>query len=302
MNERNPIVYIIIVNWNGYEDTIECIKSLEKIDYNNYRIVVVDNGSNTNEIDNVAKNFPEVHLIKNEVNLGFSGGNNIGMEYAVKEYADFVLLLNNDTVVEKDFLNQLVENTIENEKIGIAVPKINYYSNRDVIWYAGGYINKLRGSGFTSGVGELDSKYLVNKYVTFATGCCLLIKIDVIKQIGPMDEKYFLYLEDVDYCLRTLDTGYKILFVAKSKIYHKESISTKKNNAFRPLYYVTRNRLYFVSKFYKKYIYITFTTLAVIFLLKSFMWLITGQRNKIRVVQKSFTDFIYNNMGKCTEI
>jgi hypothetical protein len=297
-----PSVFIIIVNWNGYNDTLECVESLYKINYKNYKVILIDNGSDTNEVDNICKRFPLSVVIRSKENLGFSGGNNLGIEYSIKSGAEYVLLLNNDTVVEVDFLNNLVENIIKNDQVGIAVPKINFYSNRNIIWYAGGAISKLRGSGFTTGFGEQDSKYFENKYVTFATGCCLLVRTDVIKKIGLMDEKYFLYLEDLDYCLRNILAGYKILFVAQSKIYHKASISTKRYNVLLPLYYVTRNRFYFISKFYKKYFYFIFIVITAIFIFKSIIWLITDRRKKIKVVKKAFKDFLDNNMGKSVEI
>lgn len=298
MLTKYPSVYIIIVNWNGYNDTFECLNSIVKINYANYRIVVVDNGSDTNEIDGIEKNFPKIKLIKNSQNLGFSGGNNLGIEFSIKEGADFVLLLNNDTIVEPDFLNHLVDNILKDEKIGIAVPKINYYSNPNMIWYAGGFISKLRGSGFTIGEGKFENRYTKNKYVTFATGCCLLIETTAIKQIGAMDESYFLYLEDVDYCLRAISAGYKILFVADSKIYHKVSGSTTRNNALLPLYYVTRNRLYLTRKFLNYYFYLTFSIILIIFSIKSCYWALIGESEKIKMVKKAIDDFLNKKMGK----
>ena len=174
--KENPSVYIIILNWNGYNDTLECISSVDKIDYKNHKVILIDNGSDTNEIDNILIHFPNIKIIKSKENLGFSGGNNLGIEHSIKEGAEYLLLLNNDTIVEPDFLNFLVENARKDDKIGMAVPKINYYSNRNIIWYAGGYVSKIRGSGFTTGEGNIDIKYSKNRFVSFATGCCLFNK------------------------------------------------------------------------------------------------------------------------------
>lgn len=301
-SRHSPSVFIIIVNWNGYRDTLECVESLYKINYKNYKVILIDNGSDTNEIDAITDKFPSTVLIKSNANLGFSGGNNLGIEFSIQSGAEYVLLLNNDTIVEVDFLNHLVGNIIQNDKVVIAVPKINYHSNPQTIWYGGGFISKIRGSGFTLGEGKFEGSYNKNKFVTFATGCCLLIETRVIKQIGTLDESYFLYLEDVDYCLRVISAGYKILYVADSKIYHKVSVSTKKNNALLPLYYVTRNRFYLTKKSLSYYFYLTFPTILIIFIIKSLYWALTGQTEKIKIVKKAIDDFLKKKMGKKSEL
>jgi len=299
---KPPKVVIVILNWNGFEETIECVDSISRIEYSNYKILIVDNGSDSNEIDNIVLQFPFVKIIKSKENLGFSGGNNLGIEYAIKLNADFILLLNNDTIVEPNFLGILVHHSTQNINVGILVPKINYYINQNRIWYAGGYISKFRGSGFTIGQDESGEKYSNNKYVTFATGCCLLIKMEVIKKIGLMDPQYFLYLEDVDYCLRNNLKGYKILYIGKSKIYHKVSISSNKQNNLASLYYVTRNRFYFAKKFYPNFYYIPFLYITIIFFIKILYWFISGENEKIKIAKKAISDYIFNKMGKSEDL
>lgn len=293
-----PSVYIIIVNWNGFEDTYECIKSVLNILYNNYTIIVVDNGSDRNESEGLARRFTEVIALRSETNLGFAGGNNLGIKYALGKGADYILLLNNDTIVEKDFLDILVNNASENQNIGLAVPKINYYSDPSKVWYAGGYINKFRGVALTEGSGKSDSKYTEDKFVTFATACCLLIDKRVINDIGLMDESYFLYLEDADYCIRSYKCGYKILFVAQSKIYHKINKSTTKENNYVPLYYNTRNRLTFIKKFYKNIFYLSLLYMLCIFSLKSMIGIFTGDFTRVKVIYLAFRDFFLKKYGK----
>lgn len=298
-----PIISAVILNWNGYSDTTELIESLFKVHYEKLKIVVVDNGSKHNDFDLITQNYGDkIHIISLKENLGFTGGNNVGIKYALEKKSDYILLLNNDTTVEPDFLNHLVNEMLQNKNVGIAVPKINYYENRNLVWYAGGYISKIRGSGFTLGEKDLSENYNKNKYVSFATGCCMLIKSNVFKNIQLFDENYFLYLEDVDYCKRCILAGYKILFVAKSIIYHKVSISAKKQNTLLPLYYVTRNRLYFVKKFYPRFFYVSFLFINLIFLFKSFFWLIKGDRDKIAVVKISIRDFMLKKLGKNIEL
>ena len=302
MISLTPSVTVIILNWNGYDDTYECIESLQRITYKNCEILLIDNGSDTENILKLENKFEKIKIIRSKENLGYSGGNNIGINYALQQNADFILLLNNDTIVEPDFLNYLISEMLENTSVGITVPKINYYKNPELVWYAGGYISKIRGSGFTIGEGDLSKNHIKNKYVTFATGCCLLIKSDVIKDIHLLDENYFLYLEDVDYCMRCSLAGYKILFVARSKIYHKVSISSKKQNYLLPLYYVTRNRFYFVKKFNPRLFYLSFPIISLIFLVKCGFWILNGELEKIKVVKFSIKDFILKRMGKSTEL
>ncbi len=291
-------VYIIIVNWNGLKDTYECIRSVLNISYKNYTILVVDNGSDKDDSKEIATKFPEVITLRSESNLGFSGGNNLGIKYAMDKGAEYILLLNNDTIVEKDFLDVLVNIASKNQTIGLAVPKINYYSEPSKVWYAGGYISKFRGAALTEGCGKSDSKYTEDKFVTFATACCLLIDKRVINDIGLMDENYFLYLEDADYCLRSYNSGYKILFAAQSKIYHKINKSTTKENNYIPLYYNTRNRLTFIKKFYKNIFYFSLLYMLCIFSLKSMIGIFTGDFTRVKVIYLAFRDFFLKKYGK----
>lgn len=297
-DKQNPSVYIIILNWNGYKDTYECLNSVFKINYNNYKVILVDNDSCKNEADELYKSFPQIEMVKSQRNLGFSGGNNLGIKYAQKYNPDYFLLLNNDTIVEPDFLSHLQENISSNEVIGICVPKIIYYTNPQIVWYAGGYFSKLRGSGFTIGEGKNRNLYTKNKFVTFATGCCLLIKAKIFDEVGLMDENYFLYNEDMDYCIRCSNAGYKILFVANSVIYHKVSKSTKRSNNLLPLYYVTRNRLYLTKKILTKYFFLSFFIIFFTFFIKSLYWILTGEIKKVKIIKKAFIDFFHSKMGK----
>ena len=293
-----PLVNIVILNWNGFEDTSECIGSILNISYDNYNIIVVDNGSDKDESKEISTKFPEVITLRSETNLGFSAGNNLGIKWALRKGADYILLLNNDTIVEKNFLDILVDNASKNRTVGLAVPKINYYSDPSKVWYAGGYISKFRGAALTEGNGKSDSNQIKNAFVTFATACCLLIDKRVINDIGLMDENYFLYLEDADYCIRSSKHGYKILFVAQSKIYHKINESTTKEHNYVPLYYNTRNRLIFIKKFYKNIFYISLLYLICTFLFKSMIGFLTGDFVKVKVIYLAFRDFFLKKYGK----
>lgn len=292
-----PKIIIVILNWNGYKDTIECINSILKISYPNYEILLVDNGSDKNEYEKVISLKSKATLIRSEKNLGFSGGNNLGIKYALDCGADYLLLLNNDTIVEPNFLNPLLKVFEEESNVGIVAPQINYFNEPQKIWSTGGNISRIRGSGFAYsdeydfGLEKKDIS------VSFVSGCCMLIKKEVFENIGFFDDNFFLYVEDVDLCYRTANAGYKIIFSSKCKIYHKVSNSSRENLTQLPLYYVTRNRLYFAKKNFKYFFIITFFYITISMLFKSFVWAMQRKFSNIRVVTMAYYDFFKGNMG-----
>lgn len=249
----NPNIHIILLNYNGYKDTIDCIKSLQSIDYPNYKIVIVDNNSTDESEENIINfinKMDNTHFIQTGKNLGFSGGNNVGIKYALENNADYICLLNNDTTVEPDFLTILTNQMEQDKSIGIAAGKIMYYSKPDVIWSAGGFIDERKCLGYHYGINQKDSEEFNNtKKVSFLTGCLQLIRADVLKNIGLYDEEYFLYMEDVDFCYRARLNGYKLEYIPESKIYHKVSASTGGEQSPMVLYYMTRNVMLFNKKY-----------------------------------------------------
>jgi GT2 family glycosyltransferase len=293
-----PKVSIIIINWNGYGDTIELLNSLSKIIYQNYKIFLVDNKSDGDDVQKLKCVLnPGMELICNNINAGFSGGNNIGIKSALKEGTDFILLLNNDTVVEPDFLNILVEGFKLNEKTAITAPRINYYYKPEKIWSSGGKISSIRGSGFAlADVMENETDKEV-KQVTFVSGCCMLIKKDLFETVGFFDDNYFLYLEDTDLCTRTIKAGYKIIVMPQSKILHKVKASSKRVNS-NTLYYEVRNRLFFARKNFNKVFAFTFFYILSTMMIKSAYWLGTGKKDNVISVTNSFKDFFSGRMGK----
>lgn len=258
MIKKEANVHIILLNYNGYEDTVECIKSICKINYNNYKIILVDNNSSDGSQIELLKYLSQnekVHFIQSEKNLGFSGGNNIGIKWALNNGADYICLLNNDTVVEKDFLINLVTEMEKNSDIGVAAGKIMYFKEKDIIWSAGGYINEVKALGCHYGINIKDNEQFNSKReLTFLTGCLQLIRKSVFEEIGLYDDEYFLYMEDVDFCKRVIESGYKLSYIPTSKIYHKVSASTGGDESPLQLYYMTRNRILFNKKNNKKLI------------------------------------------------
>ncbi|MDP2208982.1 MAG: glycosyltransferase family 2 protein, partial [Bacteroidota bacterium] len=169
-----PLVYIIVLTWNGKKDTLECLSSLKGIVYPNYRVLVVDNASVDGTAEQVRTQFPDVELIVNKDNLRFAGGNNVGIEYALSKYADYILLLNNDTTVDKTFIDELVSTAESDTQIGMVGPKMYYYSNPNRIWYAGGKIEWWKGWISHIGVREIDNEqYDQTEETDFVSGCCI---------------------------------------------------------------------------------------------------------------------------------
>lgn len=243
----NPEVFIVIVNYNGYKDTIECIRSLKNIEYKNFEIVVVDNNSFDGSVLKIKEKFNDINIIESKINLGFSGANNLGIKYAMDNKADYVLLLNNDTEVDKYFLSNIIERVKDEKNIGISTGKIKYYDDKNVIWYAGGKFNKYKGNSYHIGINEVDNnQYDYEKKVTFISGCYMLIPIHIFEEVGLLSEEYFLYHEDTDYCCKVMKAGYDLFYYGNSYIYHKVSASTGKNSDLYTYYY-TRNRCILIN-------------------------------------------------------
>lgn len=261
--QRTSSVAIILINYKTIEETIECVKSLENLSYSNFKIYCLDNNSEDDSYELLTKELTQfkdslnIELIASNSNLGFAGGNNLLIKKAIfEEGFDFIWLLNNDTTVDKNALSASVEIAEEDNKIGIIGSKIYYYSNPDILWFAGGTIDKL-GNPLHIGKNEKDiGKYNSLKEVEFITGCSMLVSAKFIKTIGVMEESYFMYYEDVDWCIRGENNNFKLVYNPKSIVYHKVASSSKKNNKEkRPHndYYETRNSILYIMKCYKGY-------------------------------------------------
>lgn len=242
-----PKVAIIILNWNGLADTLACLASLQKLDYPDCRLVVVDNGSTDGSAAAIRAAYPHLTLVETGDNLGFVGGNNIGLEYAREMSAGYALLLNNDTEVAPDFLRRLVEAAEANPAAGMAGPTIYYFDRPDVIWSAGGAINRRRGCTRMVGLDELDGGQfgLLPRPVDFVTGCALLVKMTVVERVGPLDPRFFAYYEEAEWCVRAARAGFTILHVPRARVWHKISPVAREASP-QVHYYMTRNRLLFL--------------------------------------------------------
>ena len=225
-----PKVVIVVLNWNGKRVTVECVESVTKIGYGNYEILLVDNGSTDGSQECFRSRYPEIALLENKANLGFAEGNNVGIQRAIDERADYILLLNNDTTVDENFLSELVNVAERDSRIGFVGPKVYYYycrGRRDVIAFAGGHINLWIGKARNLGEREEDRRqYDDTKQVSYVQGSCLLVKTEVVQRIGLLDSTLFAYWEETDWCMRGNRSGYTSVFVPSAKIWHKVAASS----------------------------------------------------------------------------
>lgn len=314
----NPKVSIIILNWNSWKDTIECLESLYQISYPNCTVIVVDNGSEDSSIEKIKKycrgkikveskffeynpnNKPikiteytrkeaksgcgkkreitrlypdkKLILIKNEKNYGFAEGNNIGMRYVLKtSNPEYILLLNNDTVVDKKFLTELVRVAEKDREIGFVGPKIYYYNQKNKLYFTGAKVNfwLLHSKG---GQGKIDKGQFDDlKEVDTLSGCALLLKSDLLKKVGELSSEYFIYYEEVDWCIRAKRAGYKIIYTPKAIVFHKGVART--GQRFNPFvaYYKTRNQILFMRRNGQKRHWLTFVPyFLLLFIARSF--------------------------------
>jgi len=238
-----PLVYVILLNWNGWEDTRECLDSCLKISYPNYRILVVDNGSTDGSGDMIRERYGSIELIQTGSNLGFTGGNNIGMRHALNKGADYVLLLNNDTIVDPAFVTELVAAMETDKMVGIACSKIYFYDHPDVFWYAGASFHPWLGWGRHRGYGQRDTGQFDRVEQTVRpTGCALMASRELCSAVGLLREEFFIYCEDTDWGMRTRNAGYKVLYVPGSRLWHKVSrVMGRMSGASQ--YYSARNIL-----------------------------------------------------------
>ena len=255
LQDGYPRVAVIVLMWNGWEVTVDCLESLRRIDYPNYKVVAVDNASTDGSEERIKIDFPEVELIRNIKNLGFAAGNNVAIARALQGGADYILLLNNDTIVSPEFLARMITVAESDRKIGILNPKILYFDNPRRIWYAGGTFNLWQGFARHTGQRAFDgARYGKTRDVTFITGCAFLIKAEVIRKIGLLDDRFFMVCEDTDWSLRALKAGYKAVYVADSHILHRESytIRHKVGKSIRD-YHNVRSSMLLMKKHAKLY-------------------------------------------------
>ncbi len=280
--KEHPLISIIALNFNQLEVTCEFLDSCKMLQYPKYEIILVDNNSDENPSTIIQENYPEVRLIINEKNLGFTGGNNVGIEAA---RGDYLFIVNNDTEVTPDLLDKLIRPFYKDDQIGMVSPKIIYYSNPNMIQYAGfKKINPITGRNSTIGQREIDlGQYNKPGYTHYAHGAAMMVKKEVVDKVGAFDDTFFIYYEELDWSSRATKAGYKIFYQPYALIYHKESITMGKDSPFKA-YYHDRNRILFMRKHSSKAQFMYFLLFLVVAVIpkKIITYLIKGQPKHLK--------------------
>jgi len=281
--KKIPLVYIIVLNYNGHRDTIRCIKSLNCISYSNFRIVIVDNLSTDNSRDKIISylknykikfnfyNSPElaiksknkkhiISIIQSQFNGGYGFGNNIGLKHSIENNADYMLIINNDTIVEPEFLEPMVNSCENNQNIGIASGKICYLNAPDIIWFNGGKFTPTLAKVVHYDYNEKNIGQTSIKPISFITGCMWLLPRKIVKEVGLINEEYFMYLEDLEYCQRVLNKGFTLKVFSESIIYHKVGSTTGGKHSSLSVFYRTKN----MNKYLLNYIVLPSKIIAII--------------------------------------
>lgn len=304
MSDDKGKVSIVLLNWNGHKDTIECLKSLKKLDYPNYEIYLVDNNSRADDVkqlkdyldnsdynvdmitNNMLDNYVksdnvDIVFIQNSENAGFAGGNNVSLNYLIENRnTDYVLLLNNDTIVETNLLDAMISKLDSNKNIGFVGVKHYYYDNPDKIQtIGGGFIDMKHG--------EASASYEVLDEYDFITGSCIFMKVDVLCKIGGIPEDYFMYWEDVDWSTKLRREGYHLTVADNTAIYHKEGASIISN---KRLYYHTRNRIRYMRRYADKKSYDKFIRYMKLFVIKETMMKILTDKEYVKALTMGLKD------------
>ena len=243
----HPLVISIILNTNRRDDTLACLESLSKSTYTNLKIIVLDNSSTDGSVEAIHSTHPDVQIIGLTENNGYAGNNNVGIEAALKQGADWVYVLNEDIVLDHECLEKLIEIGESDQKIGIVGPMVYHHDEPDMIQSAGGMLGK-NWESIHLGKNELDQgQFREPHQVEWISGCAILVRRDVIEQVGPLDKDYFIYWEETEWCIRAGLAGWKIFHVPEAKIWHK---GVQRDYQPKPYvtYYSTRNHLFTLAK------------------------------------------------------
>jgi GT2 family glycosyltransferase len=221
-----PRVCILVLNWNGAADTIDCLESLKQLSYDAFKAIVIDNGSSDDSVIRIKAAHPDIEILELPTNLLFGGGNNAGLAQVKDRDFDFVIFLNNDTLVESGLLEPLLSAFQQDDQLGIAGPLICYANDPETIWYGGGIVNLWTGNIAHRGIRRSASTAApAIEQTDYITGCCMMMPMQVARELQGFDPWFSMYGEDVDLSLRCRKAGYHLSFVPQSKMYHKVSAS-----------------------------------------------------------------------------
>ena len=243
--KRQPSVWIIVLNWNRPQDTLQCVSSLRLLDYPSYRILIVDNGSTDDSVEQF-RELTGVELLVSEENAGFGVGNNLGIEYALAHGAEYTLLLNNDTTVSPSLISNLVRIAEADAQIGIVGPTIYYAGDPSQVWFSG---MRFRFGLYVIRVGpRLGKQRAAIEVVDFVSGCGMLVRRELWNNVGLFDPRFFMYYEDLDLCVRAAKAGYRIVSTTQAHMWHALSASTGGPDSPMKQYYQVKSTFLFCEK------------------------------------------------------
>ena len=284
-----PFVNIIILNWNNFEDTLECVNSIIKNKYKNYGITIVDNGSTDDSLSNLNKVFSKIDKIKilvSNKNLGFAEGNNFGMRKDLFKKSDFFLLLNNDTIVDKFAIKNMLNEILSKNVIGVISPRIyDYYNHSEIskVDYPGKF-NLCLGGGTIDKSGKKFNKQC---FVDYTSGCCWLIRRKIYLENKGFNKKYFAYFEEVEWAYRINKSGYKFYLTPHAKIWHKGARTSKNIKGFK-LFYQSRNNIWFERQYANTLQYSIFIIILFLYKIPKNILRIFLARKNMKVKLKSY--------------
>jgi GT2 family glycosyltransferase len=298
---------IVIINWNSFDLTSDTLVSLSSTSYKNYDIIVVDNFSTDNSAAQLEKDFPSIILLRSDENKGFTGGNNLGFDYAINEGYEYVMMLNNDVAVEPDFLEPLVVKLDMDEKIGGVQPLIYFYHDRELIWNAGSRYNAIFGIPYILGYYRKDKGQLQRKKqksIDWITGCAFMIRTEVLKKVGVLKQDFFIYYEDVDLSFRIKEAGYALAYEASSVVYHKTGMSHKSKEKLKEGYlnpkvhYLNaRNRLFVLKEYTQKIAIPTVILYQIIYFFGiSFYFIFRRRWQKLKAWNNGIKDGLFTTL------
>ena len=290
---------VIVINYNNWQDTVECIQSLNDVGVNSSNILLIENCSTNNSFQMLKINLPEIKIITTDKNLGFTGGNNLGIKYAIENNFEYAILLNNDTIVkDSNSITQLIKNMNENQDISLGTGRIFYYPQKDIIWYDGGKLVHWRGLAIHYNYGKDAKNLSLNnqaKEVSFISGCYMCIRLKDLPKLGLLNENFFLYLDDIEYSARAFKQNLKLKYFPDSFIYHKANGENNRSSIM--VYYSIRNRRLLIKLHYGIMAKIYFEIVLVI---KRAFWLITGNKY-YHILVTAINDYNTKNFGQAPE-
>lgn len=303
MNPMNklPAVHIVIANWNDEQTTSKCLEHIQKLDYSNYYVTVVDSGSSDGSGERIKQNYPWLNLIRLQENYGHTHAANVGAKLTAKEESQYILFLDNDAYLEPSCLTLLINNIETNSKYGMACPLIFSEKKSEKIWYGGGSIT-IFGNAHHDNMGKIiDSDSLRTKVVEYTTSCVLLAKREIFNQVGGFDEQLFNYSEDLDLSWKVRLLGYDLIYVPTAHAIHGESKNVIKvaGKIFRD-YYTMRNRLYMIRKYgniFQKYVGIP---VSIFWYAVGYgaIYLLRGEWKRTKYLMLGVLDFVTGRLGK----